>query len=57
VDKHVEVYIFDFNKNIYGKDLMIQFITKIRNEKKFSSLNDLSAQIQKDVLKAKKILL
>lgn len=57
VDKHVEVYIFDFNKNIYGKDLMIQFIAKIRNEKKFSSLNDLSAQIQKDVLKAKKILL
>ncbi len=56
VDKHVEVYIFDFNKDIYGEDLQIRFISKIRNEKKFSSLNELYAQIKKDVLKAKKIL-
>jgi len=56
LDKHVEVHIFNFGKNIYGKDLQIRFIAKIRSEKKFSSLKDLSFQIGKDVLKARKIL-
>lgn len=56
IDKHVEVYIFDFRKNIYGQDLEIQFVSKIREEKKFPSLLDLKSQIKKDILKAQKIL-
>lgn len=55
-EKHVEVYIFNFNRNIYGKDLEIQFIKKIRNEKKFPSLRHLAGQIIKDIKKAKEIL-
>ncbi len=47
--KHVEAHIFNFHKNIYKKDLEIQFIKKIRQEKKFSSLHDLGAQINKDI--------
>lgn len=54
--KYIEVYIFDFNKNIYGKNLEIKFIHKIRDEKKFPSLKLLSAQIQKDIISAKKLL-
>lgn len=54
--KHIEVYIFNFKKNIYGRYLEIQFIKKIRDEKKFDSLQHLANQIRKDVLAAKKLL-
>ena len=55
-DKHVEVYIFNFRKDIYGQDLEIQFIKKIREEVKFPTLEDLACQIRRDVKKAKNIL-
>lgn len=55
--KQIEVFIFDFNKNIYGSDLEVQFIRKIRDEKKFPSLSLLAEQIKKDVDSAKRILL
>jgi riboflavin kinase/FMN adenylyltransferase len=54
-EKHVEVYVFGFNKNIYGKDLEILFIKKIRRERKFASLGLLAQQIRKDARIAKKI--
>ncbi|MDP3732613.1 MAG: riboflavin biosynthesis protein RibF [Candidatus Omnitrophota bacterium] len=47
--KHIEVYIFNFRKNIYSKYLEIQFIKKIRNEKKFNSSQSLVRQIKKDI--------
>lgn len=53
---HVEVHIFDFHKNIYGKSLEIQFIKMIRPDKKFTSIRDLSCQIKKDVVTARKLL-
>ena len=52
----IEVHIFDFHKNIYGKVLEIQFIKLIRLDQKFASLKDLSTQIQKDILSCRKIL-
>ncbi len=52
---NIEVNIFNFHKNIYGKKMEIQFIRKIREEKKFPSYQLLAAQIQKDVLAVKKI--
>jgi riboflavin kinase/FMN adenylyltransferase len=52
--RHIEVYIFDFNKNIYKEFLEIQFIQKIREERKFASLTALARQIKKDILQAKK---
>jgi len=52
--KNVEVYIFGLTKGIYGKNLEVQFIKKIREEKKFSSLQALAAQIKKDVVFARK---
>ena len=53
----LEVNIFDFKKEIYGKRIKVEFVKKIRDEKKFDSLEDLKKQIAKDVNTAKEQLL
>jgi len=53
---HIEVHLFDFHKNIYGKFLEIEFIKKIRDEKKFPSAASLIDQIRKDITFAKALL-
>jgi riboflavin kinase/FMN adenylyltransferase len=45
----VEVHILDFNETIYGERIRINFIKRIRDEKKFASLSALKAQIAADV--------
>ncbi len=52
----VEVHIFDFNKNIYNETLKVVFIERIREPIKFSSVNQLIKQIEKDIDNCKKIL-
>lgn len=52
----IEVHLFNFKKDIYGQDLEIQFIRKIRDEKKFPSYSSLVEQIKKDHRKALRIL-
>ena len=49
-----EVYVINFNKNIYGENLEIKIIKKIRKIKKFSSINDLKKQVQNDLESVKK---
>jgi riboflavin kinase/FMN adenylyltransferase len=44
----IEVHIFNFNRNIYGKTLKIEIIKRIRDEKKFPSIENLKIQIEKD---------
>ncbi len=52
----VEVHILDFNQDIYGDKIRVNFIKRIRNEKKFSNIEQLSRQIKKDISKAREIL-
>ncbi len=52
----IEVYIFEFDQEIYGKEVEVLCIKKIRNEQKFSSLEELKNQIQLDVLIMKNII-
>ncbi len=44
----IEVNIFDFDEDIYGLDLKVTFLRKIRDERKFDSLSDLRLQLVKD---------
>lgn len=53
---NVEVHIFNFRKNIYGKYLEIQFVKRMRPDKKFPNLYLLSKQIKTDIKSAKKLL-
>ena len=45
----MEVHIPNFKGNLYGKELCIEVISKIRDEKKFKSLEDLKSQIKEDI--------
>ncbi|WP_456434009.1 bifunctional riboflavin kinase/FAD synthetase [Thermosulfuriphilus sp.] len=55
-DLSAEVHIFDFNQNIYGQEIKINLIERLRDEKKFSSPEELAQQIRADIEKARKIL-
>lgn len=45
---HIEANIFDFDQDIYGEQLTIQFITRLRDEEKFPSIDHLKQQLNKD---------
>ncbi|MEF3076550.1 bifunctional riboflavin kinase/FAD synthetase [Methylobacter sp. Wu1] len=51
----LETHLFDFNKEIYGRYVEVHFKRKIRDEMRFRSLDELKAQIVKDVADTKKI--
>ena len=48
-DISLELFIKNFNFNIYGKNVKIKIIRKIREVKKFASAEDLKKQIKKDL--------
>lgn len=52
----IETHIFDFNESIYGKDLKVSFVDRVRDVRSFSNPQDLSDQIAKDIGKAKQLL-
>lgn len=47
--RSLETHILDFDKDIYGEIIQIDFIKMLREEKKFSSLDELKKQISKDI--------
>lgn len=48
----LEVHILNFKGNLYGKNIRIKVLKKIRNEKKFTGIEELKAQIEKDIKNA-----
>jgi riboflavin kinase/FMN adenylyltransferase len=50
---HIETHLLDFDGDIYGQKIEIQFIEKIRSEKRFDSFEDLKNQIAADLAWAK----
>ena len=52
----LEVFLFDFDDDLYGKRLRVRLVDFLRPEKKFDGIDDLKAQIAQDSAKAQKIL-
>jgi len=52
----VEVHLLDFDTDIYGQTIRINFVKRIREEIKFSGIDELSDQITKDVSFARRVL-
>jgi riboflavin kinase/FMN adenylyltransferase len=52
----IEVNLFDFDGDLYGQHIRVHFIDRIRDEEKFTGLNALKTQLEKDREKAKQIL-
>jgi riboflavin kinase/FMN adenylyltransferase len=53
---HLEVHLFDFEADVYGEVVDVEFLGFVRAEKSFSSLKALTEQIRADVEAAKKLL-
>jgi riboflavin kinase/FMN adenylyltransferase len=52
----IEVHLLNFSENIYGEKIRINFIQRIRDEKKFAGIADLKEQIHQDIKTARNIL-
>jgi len=50
----IEAHFFNFNGDLYGKSLRIEFRTKIREELKFDGIETLKKQIEADIVRAKR---
>jgi len=51
--RSIEVHLLDFSDDLYGQVINVKFIRRLRNEKKFNSVEELVEQIQKDVNEAR----
>ena len=55
-NRMIEVHLFQFSSDLYGKRLRITFHQRIRNEHKFDTIDALRAQLQKDAIQAREAL-
>ena len=54
--KNIETYIFDFDEDIYGQTVRVEFVMRLRDEQKFNSLEELKHMLEQNKLDAQKIL-
>jgi riboflavin kinase/FMN adenylyltransferase len=52
----VEAHLLDFGRNIYGQRLILDFVVRLRPEQRFDSVEELVAQIHRDVEQARQLL-
>ena len=52
----LEVHFFDFDKDLYGQRLEVQFVAKLRDELNFESIDDLVVQMKSDEAEARACL-
>jgi len=55
-DMLLEVHVFDFAGDLYGREIEVEFVAKLRDEVKFESLNALTAQMKVDAAQAREVL-
>ncbi len=52
----LEVHVFDFDRDIYGEYIHVDFISRLRNEEKFADVDMLIEQMDRDSARAREIL-
>lgn len=52
----VEVHILDFDQEIYGCDLVVEFVERLRDERRYDDVEKLKAQIEQDIAQTRRIL-
>jgi riboflavin kinase/FMN adenylyltransferase len=52
----LEVHLLDFNGDLYGESLQVEFAARLREERRFPSIGDLAAQIRADMAEARRVL-
>jgi len=52
----LEVFIFDFDRDIYGEYITVQFVTRLREERKYSDVDSMVEQMHRDVVDARAVL-
>ena len=52
----VEAHLLDFDEDLYGQQLTLDFVARLRGEQRFDGVEALVAQIQKDISQAREIL-
>ncbi|MDH3414317.1 MAG: bifunctional riboflavin kinase/FAD synthetase [Gammaproteobacteria bacterium] len=52
----LEVHLFDFNEDLYGRELSVDFVGKLRDERRFESVDALTRQLKRDANEAKALL-
>ncbi len=55
-ERLLELHLLDFDQDIYGEDIEVTFLHRLRPEQKFASLEALKAQIARDVAEARRVL-
>ncbi len=54
--KTIEIHFFDFNEVLYGKNIRVELLAFLRNERKFDSVEDLKIQLQNDRKKSLEVI-
>lgn len=54
-ERIVEVHILDFEREIYGCDLVVEFVERLRDERRFADVEELKVQIERDIARTRRI--
>lgn len=55
-ERRFEVNLFDFEGDLYGEELQVRFVSRLRGEQKFSGLDELRSQLGRDAAAAREVL-
>ena len=55
-DRAIEAFVLDFDGNLYGKSLRLEFVRRLRDQVKFDAVEALLEQVDRDVAETRRIL-
>jgi riboflavin kinase / FMN adenylyltransferase len=55
-ETHIEVHLFDIDRDLYGNDIAVSFIDRIRDEQRFADIDGLVEQLARDEARCRKLL-